>query len=320
VIGCTTAGEMCPNGFVEKNIVAMSISDDTMETSVSVMKDIKLKAILAKNDLIKTAEKIGVKPTDPTSGVIMTLISGLTGDEEKVLSVLGSTFPNMPLAGGTAAENITFNEKSIYLSANGEVFQNAAIVTFIKSANKITAFKENMYEDFGREDLMITKIDSTNRIIYEFNGKKAANEYARILGITVDDIPKYIFKHPLGRVFDEKVWITSIFKVTEDNGILFACNLVKGSTLRVLKPVENIVAEAERSMKTIRTDMNNVHGAVIFNCLYRYLHCKMENNLSQINSVYSKNIPQYVGFQTYGEQFGKYMMNATLTALVFGDR
>jgi len=314
VVGCTTSGEIGPQGFSEGSISAMSIAADDFEVSTFVMKDIRTKSMHARNDLIRAGKKVGLSPDDTNKGFIITLIDAMQASEEKVMYSVGSAFPHLPLVGGSAADDFQFKES--FVSANGEIFQNAAIITFVKTNKQFFLYKENIYVPTEIE-FKVTKSDLANRIVNEFDGKPAADEYAKALGITVEELPDYFSSNPLGRLIFNSVWISTPVSVLEDKSITVYSAISENSKVRILKPTDSI-NECKKSVETIMQNLPNCKGVLLFNCSYRYLQQKKEAICPQLVSEFSK-CGSICGLNTYGEQLNMLHVNQTLTLIAFGE-
>lgn len=314
VIGCTTAGEISSDGFSEGSISAMSIAADNFQTSTYVVRGIKNKTMLAKNDLIKTAEKIGITNADLSNSFVITLIDGLQASEEKVLNVLASCFNDLPLIGGSAGDDVRFKET--FVSANGEVYNDAAVVTFVKSDKKFFIYKENIYVPTDIE-FTVTKIDISKRAILELNGKPATEEYAKALGVPIEELPKHFMSNPLGRIIVDSVFITAPREVVDGTGIAFYSLALRDSTVKILKPID-AVAEAKNTVEEIKRNIPNCKGILLSNCILRYLQFKKENICSEIASQYAQ-CGAVCGFNTYGEQLNNLQVSQTLTLIALGE-
>ncbi len=314
VIGCTTSGEIGPQGFTEGSISAMSMAADNFETSTYLMKNIKNKAIFAKNDLVNAGQKIGISSYDSKNGFIITLIDGLQASEEKVMNILGNCFSNLDIVGGSAGDDLKFN--GTFVSANGEVCQDAAVITFVRTSKKFFLYKENIYVPTDIE-FKVTKADINNRLILELDGKPAAEEYARVLGISIDQLPDYFTSNPLGRIFMNSVWITSSKSVGDNGSINAYSAITQNSIVKLLKPID-AVAEAKKTVQVINEKLPDCKGIILFNCILRYLQFKKENICTEISSEFLK-FGSVCGFNTYGEQFNKLHVNQTLALIAFGE-
>lgn len=316
VVGCTTAGELSNRGFTEGSISALSIAADDFEVAPYLIKDIKQKALFAKDDLLSEAGKIGLTP-DSTDGFILTLIDSSQAAEEKILTLLCNTFPKLNLVGGSAADE---DFKETLVSVNGETMENAAAIVFVRTSHEILFYKENIYTPTHIQ-LEVTSANIQKREVLELNGKPAAEEYARILGIDLDylrdNFRDVFFENPLGRTFGEDIWITAPTAIVDDKAIAFASLILPRTMVKLLKPID-AVAEAAKTVQTVKQKLPNCKGAILFNCLLRYLQFKKDNQREVIAQEYAKLGP-ICGFNTHGEQLQRHHMNQTLTLIAFGD-
>ncbi|NLW60481.1 MAG: hypothetical protein GX073_09095 [Firmicutes bacterium] len=316
VVGCTTAGELSNQGFTEGSISALSIAADDFEAAPYLMKEINRKVLFAKDDIIRVAETIGLSQ-DSEDGFILTLIDSSQAAEEKILSLLRNNFPKLDIVGGSAADE---DFKETLVSVNGETMENAAAIVFVRTSHEMLFHKENIYTPTDIQ-LEVTKANIQQRLVLELNGKPAAEEYARILGIDVgylrENFRDVFFSNPLGRTFGEDIWITAPTSIVDDKAIAFASLILPGTRVKLLKPVD-AVAEAVKTVETIKQKLPNCKGAILFNCLLRYLQFKKDNQTEIIAREYAKLGP-ICGFNTHGEQLQRHHMNQTLTLVAFGD-
>lgn len=316
VVGCTTAGELSNQGFTEGSISALSIAADDFEAAPYLMKEINRKVLFAKDDIIRVAETIGLSH-DSEDGFILTLIDSSQAAEEKILSLLRNNFPKLDIVGGSAADE---DFKETLVSVNGETMENAAAIVFVRTSHEMLFHKENIYTPTDIQ-LEVTKANIQQRLVLELNGKPAAEEYARILGIDVgylrENFRDVFFSNPLGRTFGEDIWITAPTSIVDDKAIAFASLILPGTRVKLLKPVD-AVAEAVKTVETIKQKLPNCKGAILFNCLLRYLQFKQDNQTEIIAREYAKLGP-ICGFNTHGEQLQRHHMNQTLTLVAFGD-
>lgn len=316
VIGCTTAGEIGSQGFTEGTLVAMSIAADDFTPATAVIKDIKKRAMLGKNEVINAFNKTGMDINDVAvnkKGFGILLIDGMQAAEEKVMSVFSLIFKEFPILGGSAGDDLKFKET--FVSANGEVYSNAAVVTFIKTGKKFYPYKENIYAPTEKE-LKVTKVDLESRTVFEFNNLPAIQEYAAALNVPKDKLQSCFMSSPLGRQFSDSIWITSPYRI-EGDGIQFYAQLMQNSVVRVLKAIDP-VEEARKTVEKIKENVPNVKGIIAFNCILRYLQFKSQNVCSPVYNELSK-LGEVIGFSTYGEQYYKHHVNQTLTLIALGE-
>src|SRR5690606_31892104 len=105
--------------------------------------------------------------------------------------------------------------------------------------------------------------------------------------------------------------------IVDDKAIAFASLILPRTTVKLLKPVD-AVAEATKTVQTIKQKLPNCKGAILFNCLLRYLQFKKDNQTEIIAQEYA-NLGSICGFNTLGEQLQRHHLHQTLSLIAFGD-
>lgn len=316
VVGSTSAGEIGNKGLVEGHISAMSFSSDKFEASSTLLKDVKSKALLGKSSLLKSAEKVGISPGNEEEAIVIMHIDGLSGSEEKVLSVFGGIFKTLPLIGGSAGDDLTFDPSKNMVALNGEVSTNAAVLTFIKTKHKFLIHRENIYKPTN-QTFLVTKADIATRTVHELDGKPAAQVYADSIGVSVEDLPKHFMLHPMGRVFQDNALITSPSS-TDGKSVSFYCTVLPNTPLALLEWIDPM-QEIDKTIEIIKDKLPNCKGIFMSNCIFRLTQFKIEGSVETVSKKYlNLNIP-ICGFSTYGEQMGRQHMNQSLTLVAFEE-
>ncbi|AKL94421.1 putative protein DUF1745 [Clostridium aceticum] len=319
VIGSTSAGEIGKQGFSNESLVAMSISSSDWYASTAVIENIHSKPMLYRKNVIQAFEKTGLNRSDlnlskKAFGIL--LVDGLQAAEEMVLSVIHSIFETdqFPLVGGSAGDDLKFTET--YVSANGKVYHNAAVLTFVKTSHPFCTYRENIFEP-TEHALLITKADIRGRIVYEMDGMPAAEAYASKLGIPTASLAEQMARYPIGRMYAKKIWISTPFKILEKGAIQFYSQIFPNTMVTILKPIDPVLAAAQ-TVKNIKDQLPEVKGVIGFNCIVRLLQFEKEKACEKVYKELS-HLGEVVGFTTYGEQYGKVHINQTLTMLAFGE-
>ncbi|AOY76307.1 FIST signal transduction protein [Clostridium formicaceticum] len=319
VIGSTSAGEIGKHGFSNHSLVAMSISSKDWIASTVIIENIHSKPMLYRKNVIQAFEKTGLNRNDPalhqkSFGIL--LVDGLQAAEEMVLSVIHSIFETdqFPLVGGSAGDDLKFAET--YVSANGKVYNDAAVLTFVKTSHPFCTYRENIFEP-TEHTLLITKADIRGRIVYEMNGMPAAEAYASKLGIPTANLAEKMETYPIGRMYAKKVWISTPFKILDKGAIQFYSQIFPNTMVSILKPIDPVLV-ARETVKNIKAQLPGVKGVIGFNCIVRLLQFQKEKACEKVYQELS-DLGEVVGFTTYGEQYGKVHINQTLTMLAIGE-
>lgn len=314
VVGCTTAGEISKKYLTENSLVAMAISSKDFITKTTVVNDISTVPIIHREELIKTYKKSGLK--NKKDGFVITLMDGLSLGEERVLSVINSIFEsyNLPIIGGSAGDGLDFKETKV--SYNGQVYKDAAVVTFVNTKHKFCIYKENIFKS-TKEQMIVTRADINNRIVYEFNNQPAAKYYAKKLGVDKKDLHKYFITNPLGRKIGDNIWIASPATINEDDSMQFHCQVLTNSILEILEPLDP-VEMASNTVQELKANISNIKGILAINCVSRKLQFQEERIEKKVLEPLLMTAPT-VGFSSYGEQINSNHLNQTLILLALGE-
>ncbi len=110
-------------------------------------------------------------------------------------------------------------------------------------------------------------------------------------------------------------FVRSIQKVNDDGSLTFFCAIDSGLVLTVAQPrnlLENLQANLSRVTEEIK------EPAFIFgcDCILRRLEMSQRDELDQAKEILAPY--PFIGFSTYGEQYGGIHVNHTLTGLAVG--
>jgi hypothetical protein len=311
-MGCTTSGEII-NGMplLDNSIVAMMFSEKAAgDINIQVINNIN-------NDQCDLDEKfknfedhfktpLTEMDIDQYVGII--LIDGLRNSEEKLLEKIGNK-TNVVFIGGSAGDDLQFVETGVF--ANGKSYTNAAVIALLKPGVKFGFFKTQSFKETGKL-LTATKVCEETREVLEFDGKPAAEEYIKALGVTREEAEKLFMKHPIGLMFEGEPFVRSLRAFNEDK-IAFFCNIIEGMELSVLE-WGDILENTRKAIEDHQMEYGKIEGMLMFNCILRTLEIKNKNLVEEYSKIY-KDIPT-VGFSTYGEAFLGHI-NQTATVLTF---
>ncbi len=315
-MGCTMIGGWSDKGAIDNGIVALSLSDNEVENVViSFQTGVKSNPAGAAKKLIEDiSRQIDLEELNPLDYYGIILFDGLCLGEVIMRELTVSKKFTVPIIGGAAADDLTFTETLV--SAGSQVSSDAVALMIVKS--KVPFYYNHYvhYEPTG-SDFIISNATPDKRIVWEIEGKPAAEYYAKLLGLhRVEDINNSSFSNnPLGVVIGEAVYTRSPNSIIDGKGIQFYCSIEAGTKMYLLKKT-NIIENAKKSYDDAKQYLEKIQGAMLFNCVLRYLEMKQENNLKQFAEVFN-DIP-FIGFNTYGEELFTHH-NQTLTALFLGS-
>lgn len=320
VIGTSTAGEISPNGFSENSIVLTTMSSPDTRVKGVLVENGSRYPISSKKDIENAIRECGIRINDPTShrdAFAITFINGVYNGEETVLANFYAVLKNdnFMLAGGTAG--YTGNTPKTFVSYNGKVTQDGAVILLVKTRSKFDIRQEDIFESTGIS-LAVTESDPINRTISSFNGRPAKTVYAEKLGVSEAQAEGMTFENPFGRYLDGELRIAALAGFTPDKKISLFARVVPNSTVELMH-IGDARAKADETCAGIRQAIPNPKFVLLMTCITRTMYYGRSNMSNEIIGKYNKAFPTFAGFSCYGEQIGRIHCNQTLVSVVIGD-
>jgi hypothetical protein len=215
VIGCTTAGEFNEHRNSTGGVSAVVLPSGIVKRAVAAMADLGDvdKGVGASIRHIEDRLGVVLRDADPFRYVGLVLMDGMHGKEERINEVLGNHAPLMSFVGGSAGDDLQFAKTHVY--CDGTVSDYGAALLVLESAVPFAVVKTCSFRPSGRR-FVITDADVDQRIVWELDGRPAAQVYAEATGFAVDELADKAFMlHPLGLMIDDQPWIRSPFQVVD---------------------------------------------------------------------------------------------------------
>ncbi len=312
-----------PHGFKEA-IVAMSIASDDIEVSVRAMRNIKENwEEEAKIALFEASKDLGVDPknTDPKKYFGILLCDAISEREEYILETLYKKSNFLFVGGGSCGRHsLIKGVKPGFIHTREGVFNDAAAIAVVRCE---VPFKIDMTTSVVPTKVKVKITKAKDRRVYEINGKPAAKEYARLLGV-----PKFILgtkqignywlftNNPFGLMVKDRAFIRDV-AWREGNMLMMGCNAKEGEELYLMKR-KDIVNSTKKMISRIISEMGEVSGVLAFQCGYRFFEAYREKKAKQLFEAL--NIAPIIGLNSYGEYYGWASLAQTLTVIAFGKK
>ena len=314
LICCTTSGEITSEGYSKGSIVGASISSQKMKFHKYFIPDVADFNSVSARELHSAFLKVTEKSILHNAKYIgIVIIDGLSMKEDNVIAILSKTFENVEIVGGSSGDDLRFDKTYIY--NDGIFVNNSAVFLIIETEVPFITFNTQHFEPIDKK-LVITEADPTKRIVYEINGEKAALEYAKILGIEVNELnPQLFARYPVMLNIGGNWYIRSIAKVNEDFSLTFFCAIDSGLVLTIAKG-NDIIQNLKNKFIEIHSKIGEISLILAFDCILRRFEVEQKNLATEMNRVFSKE--NIIGFNSYGEQCNFVHVNQTLTGVAFG--
>ena len=318
LIGCTTAGEITPDGYLTGALTGVSIASDDLTASTRRIDDLQSFELSRGQEVAR--ELVGAMsddlgPLDGTNAFAFLLVDGLSMKEEGVVSALSRGLGDIQLFGGSAGDGVRFGQT--YVFHDGEFRPDCAVLTLVRTSHPFVVFKTQHFVSTDTK-MVVTEADPTRRVVSEINGEPAGREYARMVGLEVDKLTPMIFStYPVVVRVGGQQYVRAIQKVNEDESLTFFCAIDEGCVLTVAKGVD-LIDNLEEAFGDVRNTIGAPALTLGCDCILRHLELDQTGVKGRAFEILERN--RVIGFSTYGEQFNAMHVNQTFTGVAIGQR
>jgi hypothetical protein len=319
VCGCTTAGELAPDGWDENSVVVLAFSRTDFSAVVRPILNLDSFRVEdgrriggeLRHELLRVTPQV-----DRGNSFGLVLIDGLCRREEAVMSAIYASLDDIPVVGGSAGDGLRFEKTWVFFEGNA--YTNAALLILLNTSLPFRVFKCDNFEPMPQK-MVVTEADIESRTVKELNAEPAAEEYSRMVGI-MDDAkldPFSFASHPVLVRVGGSYYARSIQRVEPDGSLHFFCAIDEGMVLTAATS-RSLVGSTQDVFAQTQDQIGEVSLYIGFECLLRRLDAEQHQLARDMSELYREN--RVVGFHTYGEQFGSMHVNQTFTGVAIGRR
>lgn len=316
MIGCTTAGEIGPNGYQENGLTGVSLGADDLDFEVGLLENLSGADQGRASDFAHGLRE-RLMSRHPGAAIsrffAYMLIDGLCGREEIITDAFYEGMGGIALAGGSAGDDLAFRETRVLF--NGRSFRNAALLLVATTPYPFAVFKTQHFVPLGGR-MVVTGAIPERRIVTEINGYPAAEEYARVIGIDGTDLRPQVFAdHPVVVRIGDADFVRSIQQVNPDRSLSFFCAIDRGIVFKVARG-EDILANLDATLDDVSRRIGPPALVLGCDCILRRLECQQKDSTEAVGARLATG--RVVGFSTFGEQFRGMHINQTFTGIALG--
>ncbi len=317
IVGCTSSGELTPDGIDEGTITAIGFPAAEFRLAAMACNDLdhfdadgaRLRARRLVAEAVEATRHFG----DHVHHAAIFLVDGLSHREEMLTLTLQDALGDVPLIGGSSGDGLDFRETFVFF--DGAFRRDAAIVAILSSARRMQVFRVQHYRP-GAVKMVITAADTVARVVYEINAEPAAEEYARLVGASVADLGPAVFAaHPPMVRAGGEYYVRSIQSANPDGSLTFYCAIDEGIVL-TLGEGDDMLAGLETLFAGLECDVGGIDRIIGFDCVLNSLAAEQRQLRAPVSRAFAD--AGVVGFNTYGEQFRALHVNQTFTGLAIG--
>jgi hypothetical protein len=313
VVGCSTMGEVGPNGFTKGAVSALAMAGPVKAAAQLVVDLERFEVRDASRIITELGEAMG-SPATAESHVLITLTDGLSGLEELLVSSLALAAPGVRLVGGSAGDDFRFD--ATFVACGDQLTSVGAVVVLLEPGVPFDVFRAQHYRPTERR-MVVTEADPAGRLVYELDGLPADEVIADALGVSIEELPQVITQRAvLGFGAGAHPFLRTAMAV-KDHALVMGGAVSRGAVLTLMEGeglVDRTFEEVHRAITSLPTAPS---GLLLFQCGGRQMEAESHGVTAELYDAMVQ--APAAGFVTYGEQFGANQVNHTLTGLVLGE-
>ncbi|MEO6600367.1 MAG: FIST N-terminal domain-containing protein, partial [Polyangiaceae bacterium] len=240
------------------------------------------------------------------------LVDGLSNAEERVTAALFQALGDVPLVGGSAADELSFRATHVY--CEGEFHVGAAVFVLLDTTLPFTTFKVQSVSPTAAK-VVITRADAAQRIVFEIDGKPAVAAYAEKLGCTPEDLVAECRRQPLLLRAGDEYFVRGIRAVNPNGSLSFACAVEEGLVFTIGAETPAVGALRE-GLDDAAKRVESPAVVLGFDCVSRRLEIERRGEAAAVGALFESR--RVIGFCTYGEQFDSLHLAQTFTGVMLG--
>ena len=310
VVGCTTAGEIGRQGYVDDKVIAV-LADDKRMDHITLLGNLGQVEDLTPHIDRLSRDRIALSLANPKMkpGFAFMMVDGLCRFEDELVNALSPALGDFALFGGSAGDGLKFERA--YVGYGGKVHRNAATITMVVTHCRTQVFSINLMAPTTTR-MVVTEADPARRIVRRINAEPAAEEYARLIGKAPGQLDEMIFAaHPVTVGVGSQHHVRAIQRVTPEGELVFFSAIDEGMVLTVAQPRDMAGDLDDKLTKLVN---GYARPSIIgCDCVLRRIEAERGQMTSRVNEAIRKH--SIVGFSTYGEQIGTLHVNHTMTGV-----
>jgi len=317
VVGCTTSGEIGPLGCLEHSLSGASFPEAGFTVSsgcLTGLQEFELShaEVLVQDTLQSLQSEAPGADADNTFAVLLT--DGLSGCEESVTRVLQHLLGNIALVGGSAGDDMEFSEAFVF--CDGRFRSDCAALLLMSTSAPFKVFNTQHFVP-SDDRVVVTAADAPRRTVQELDGWIAADAYARLIGVDVDDLdPMRFAAGPMVVMIDGSNYVRSIQQANDDGSLTFYCAIEEGLVLRAARGVD-LVVKLRSALDDLTAEVGPPQLVLGFDCVLRKQEMAKHGWVGEVSEIFRRS--NAIGFNSYGEQYGGVHVNQTLTGVAIGQ-
>ncbi|ATN35780.1 FIST signal transduction protein [Rhizobium sp. ACO-34A] len=311
VFGCTTAGQITPRGYDSDALIAIAFERSHFRVASALFSPVSPLSIA---DVVSQAERLSAQfgSTPGRHRLALIFADGLSKQEDILVATLEAGLADIPVFGGSAGDGLRFQQTKVL--RDGQFHSNAALLLLLETD---LDFRGLGFDHFQPTEsrMVVTRAVPEERLVLEINGSPAAEEYARLVGVSVEELSPAIFAENPVLVRNRDLYhVRAIQQIHGENGLTFLSAIDDGLLLTLGRGKE-IIRTLDSGL-TVTDDQGAEPDFILgFDCYLRKLEIERKGLADEASERFRQH--RVVGFSTYGEQHLGVHVNQTFVGVAF---
>jgi hypothetical protein len=308
VIGCTTAGEISPEGYSEGEIVAVALPSSQFAVECLGIDLAALDGQELIGRLIRARAGLARKHGGWEDEFAFLMVDGLSIREDELTAALGPGLGPVPLFGGSAGDGTRFG--ATFVLQDGTFQQGRAVLMLVRTACTVKVFSLNHLVPTTRR-MVVTGADPARRVVHQINAEPAAQEYARLLGKDPGQLTTFTFAaHPVVVRIGGSHHVRAIQRMADNGDLVFFSAIDEGLVLTLAEPLD-MAAHLDAALSGLSA--GGRPAILACDCILRRIAAEENQRFGAVSALLKAH--GVVGFSTYGEQLNSMHVNQTMTGV-----
>ena len=304
ILGTTTDGGICKTEVVlDRDVLSFTLFEKTRIRSY----------LIDEIDEFETAGRAMAEHLiDEETRAIIAFIDGLEGNGDAFVHGIASVNDTVHIAGGLSGDFVHF--EGTYVFDRNRVVRGGAVAAALSSPSLTVSTRYSFNWSRIGKHLRITSAEGN--VVHTIDDRPAREIYAYYLGEEIAQrLPETGIEFPLIMERDGQTVARAVINTRSDGSLVFAGEFHEGDEVQFgYGNAELILDEAPE----LASDMAHrpVEAIYIYSCMARRRF--MPDAIGKEIEPFGKIAPT-AGFFTYGEFYGKHLLNETMTILALGE-
>jgi hypothetical protein len=311
VFGCTTAGQITPAGYETEALLLIAFPKAHFRCATQLLSPLKPLSI---QTIAAGASQLAARfqRTADWNRLALTFTDGLSKQEDVLVAALEMGLGELPVFGGSAGDGLDF--KVTHVLHAGRFHENAAVLILLETDLEFSGLGFDHFLP-TEQWMVVTRAVPEERLVIEINGAPAAEEYARLVGVDLQDLSPRVFAENPVLVRNNSLYHVRAIKGVEEGGALSFFSAIDDGLLLRLGHEQEILRTLESGL-----DVRDARGAAPdfvlgFDCFLRKLEIEQKQMTRAASDILRTR--RVLGFNTYGEQHCGVHVNQTFVGVAF---